>query len=408
LVKGTFPKAGVSNHDQVEDIYPATVTQEGILLSQLKHPGAYVPHAMFEVTHGTISSSPVDARRLADSWGKVVDRHAVLRTVFVDSLCPGSIFNQLVLKESNNDIVILNCEDEEEALRILDESTLKAGDHPKPLHQFTICVTVSGKVYLKMEMSHAIIDGGSAAILLKDLALAYDYLLPEGPGPLYSDYIQFTNRLEGEAEFWKDHLRGIQPCYLPRLNHQSEPERRLYAADVQFSRFPELHVLCEANDVTLANVMHAAWGLVLSAYTGSDDICFGYLSAGRDAPVNGIQNAVGLFINMLCCRIRVRPEDSVVTLLQSVQQSYIDSLPHQHCSLAKVQHELGLGGKPLYNTAISTQNNSKASDAQEGSLHFKTLESHDPSEVSSKLHFSFITFVSFLLSSLEPFKFRLG
>ncbi|EEP79830.1 predicted protein [Uncinocarpus reesii 1704] len=383
LVKVTYPKAGVTHCGQVEDIYPCSPMQEGILLSQLRDTDAYLFNCIFEATLKQ-SEKQVDVEKLANAWQQVVQRHAALRTVFVDSLYKGGTFDQLVVKKVDSGVLFVNCHDSD-AIAKLNSIKLKDTNFkklPKLPHQVTICTTTSGRVLVKVEINHAVIDGGSVGVMMRDLAAAYEDRLSNGTGPLYSDYIRFIRDKSPDAEiqFWKNYLRGIEPCHLPKLNSEMKTKRQLSVFEVKFDRFPELHELCEKTNVTLANVMHTAWAFVLRTYTESDDVCFGYLSAGRDAPVDGIQETVGAFINMLCCRVRFSPSSSIHDVLRKVQDDYLDSLPHQRCSLAQVQHELGLARKALYNTALSIQNHSQSKDAVEENLTFETLSAHDPSE----------------------------
>lgn len=384
LSKSAFPRAGVSSRDQVEDIYPCSPIQEGILLSQLRDPDSYVFHTSFEVTSAK-GSKRIDAQKLGRAWQQVVDRHAALRTVFIDSPCRGVTFCQLVVKEVNSGAIHIssdssNAMDKMKTIRLKDNNGKK---RPQLPHQITICSRSDGGVIIKMEINHAVIDGGSVSILMADLAAAYEGRLPTGQGPLYSDYILFirSQSTAGEIKFWKNYLGGLKPCHLPRLGSVSGTQKQLRTTFVKFERYPELQAMCEQQKVTMSNVMHAAWAVVLRAYVGSDDVCFGYLSAGRDAPVNGIQETIGAFINMLCCRVVFSPGASFHEIFRKVQEDYLDSLPYQRCSLAEVQHELGLAGKPLYNTAISSQNHAKSSDAVEEGILFEPLGGHDPSEV---------------------------
>ncbi|KAM5489397.1 NRPS cluster protein [Microsporum audouinii] len=382
LVKSTFPRVGVANRDQVEDIYPCSPIQEGILLSQLRDPESYVFNTSFEVK--SAQGNGIDAQKLGRAWQKVVDRHAALRTVFIDSPCRGVTFCQLVVKEADSGVIHIsssnsNAMDKLHNIRLKDMNGKK---RPQLPHQLTICSKSDGSVVIKIEINHAVIDGGSVSILMADLVAAYENRLPIGPGPLYSDYIRFirSQSTVDEVRFWKGYLQGLKPCHLPRLNSLPNVQKQLRTTLVKFERYSELQSLCEQQKVTMANVMHAAWAVVLRAYVGSDDVCFGYLSAGRDAPVNGIQETIGAFINMLCCRVVFSPRASFHEIFRKVQDDYLDSLPYQRCSLAEVQHELGLSGKPLYNTAISTQNHAKSGDAVKESIIFEPLGGHDPSE----------------------------
>jgi hypothetical protein len=237
---------------------------------------------------------------------------------------------------------------------------------------------------MKLEVNHAAVDGGSLAIVLHELASAYLGTLQSTPGPLYSDYVRYINSLPAQegTEYWMRHLSGLQPCYFPKLNTSSNGARTLRSAVLPFNRYAELRQLSERTHVTLANIMHAAWAFVLRKYTERDDVCFGYLTAGRDAPVEDIGHTVGTLINMLCCRVQISSSQTLEDVFRIAQDEHLQSVPYQHCSLARVQHELGLAGKPLYNTSISIQNHGEGGTVKDTIL-FGMEEGHDPSEVST-------------------------
>jgi non-ribosomal peptide synthase protein (TIGR01720 family) len=390
LLKESFPKAGIAHRDQVEDIYPCSPVQEGILLRQLRDPNLYLFHAIFEIKHANPGFA-VNVQRLREAWQKVVNRHAVLRTVFVDSICKGGAFDQIVFKKVESGIIQVECDDSDAFMELnsIKIREKNANRTPRLPHQVTFCTTSTGRLLIKMEIDHAVIDGMSTPVLLRDLASAYHGRLSEGNGPLYSDYIRYIGSQPATADitFWKEYLQGIQPCHFPRLKQNPLEERQQGHLKMEFNLWPELQKLCESQSITLAAVLQAAWALILRSYTSSDDVCFGYLSAGRDAPVNEIQDAVGVFINMLCCRVQFKPAQLLKEVPEKVRDEYFRSIRHQQCSLAEIQHELGLQGKALFNTALSIQNHSRSSMSEEGSLVFEPQMVYDPSEVSEKSAF---------------------
>ncbi|OGE56404.1 hypothetical protein PENARI_c003G09293 [Penicillium arizonense] len=381
LTTSTFRKAGIRSTDDVEDIFPCSPMQEGLLLSQLRDPSAYMFHTVFEIKDA--KGGKVDAEKLAQSWQAIVDRHPVLRTIFVDSSYTGGSFDQLVLKKVTSSILRVECHDSqvEEKLAAISLRDMNAMRQSKLSHQVTICKTITARVILKLEINHAIIDGGSVDILLRDLPLAYERKLPEGSGPCFSDYIKFI-RTQSQSEaldHWKQYLGGVRPCH---VSHSADFgfKRELKGVMMNFQRFPELLKFCEQSSVTLANLTLSAWAIVLRQFTQSDDVCFGYLSAGRDAPVNGIQDMVGIFINMLCCRVQFSGQETLINLSKSVQDDYFKCIPHQSCSLASIQHELGWQGRSLFNTTLSIQNHSVAGGSKDKGLSFDLQHAHDPSE----------------------------
>lgn len=388
LTSRVLPRAGIDfSSAQIQDIYPCTPVQEGMLISQLRDLGAYQVRAVYQVRH---SSGPVSPERLAKAWKHVVDRHAALRTVFVEGIQRGSVFDQVVLDDVDCEVNILRGDTEEQVQ--LSSSEKK----PRLPHKLTITCDSAGRVTMRLNANHAILDGGSLAIIIEELTLAYAKTLSDSPGPLYSDYIRYsTSTARNDKEYWRGHLTGVTPCYFPKLSPgaHSKYTRALRALDLPFGRFPDLRRLSEQTSVTLANVVHAAWAIVLRKYTASEDTSFGYLTTDRDAPLKGIDRTVGTLINMLCFRTIVSSDASLEDMLASAQDRHLRNAQYRRCSLASVQHELGLAGKALYNTSISIQNHMGTGDAgaeeEKVGLVFDMQEAHDPSEVSSRLSSAF-------------------
>ncbi|KAL4741425.1 hypothetical protein BDV11DRAFT_168207 [Aspergillus similis] len=356
LTANVLPRLGLGSWRQVEDIYPCSPTQEGILFSQLRDPHEYIFNAIFELRESG-NEGGIDLARLKNAWSAVVSRHPVLRTVFIDSCCKEGSFDQIVLKEARDATVVIECDDLE-ALNKLEAVSLRSNKFSNLYHQLVLCKTSTGRVLMKLEMNHVIIDGGSTSILLKELALAYSNQHPPGPGPLFSEYIKYL-REESTAEaleYWKRRLCDVRPCHLP-VTANENGARQLGTHVVTFNRFAALQNFCEANSVTFANLILAAWAIVLRSYTKSDDVCFGYPSTGRDLPVPGIQDA----------------------------EDHITSLAYQRSSLAEIQHALGRKGEPLFNTCISIQNHSE-DKAEIAGISYEFQKAHDPCEYPMTLN----------------------
>lgn len=383
-------QVGVQSFAEVEDVYPCSPMQQGLLLSQTKSSGAYEVEFMFEVVQSKAGVS-VDMARLLSAWQQVVDRHAALRTVFVDSVSKDGLFDQIVLNRVDTSTILKSCgEAGDEAVTALKErQPMDHGNH-RPPHRLTVCQTSLGRVFYKLEINHVIIDAASMALIQRDLALAYDGALSTSPRPLYSDYIKYLceRPVHIAIDFWKGQLALVEPCHFPLVQSAHKETKCLRYMDVKLEmEIGALQVFCDKNSVTVPSVMQAVWGLVLRCYTGSDQICFGYLASGRDVAVEGIEETVGPFINMLICHMNMTANSRIGELVKNVQADYLAGLEHQHCSLAQIQHALDLAGQPLFNTMMSVQKTSSSSNIPDGdsgtpTLSFENIGSHDPTEVS--------------------------
>ncbi|KAL6714216.1 hypothetical protein ACLMJK_008711 [Lecanora helva] len=380
----SIPEAGISSIDDVEDMMVCAPMQDGLLLAQIRQPDNYLSYIISEVKPK--ANKTVDIGRLLEAWQKVVDHHQMLRTTFAYSVCKGHAFDQIVLKRAEGGAIHFKCADEKMHGEFANITLRGANRERRPTlpHQMSICTTASGKTFMKLELNHAVIDGTSVGLITRDLAAAYEDRLPE-QRPLYSDYVRHIadTPFEVAMGYWMDHLKGVQRTILPPMSPEPREKKSLNATFLRFDRFPELQAFCRTNELTLSNVMLAAWAMVLRRYIGQDDVCFGNLSAGRDAPVDGIQDTVGAFINMLICRVNFSDTSSTLkAIFKKIQHDFIESLPHQHCPLAKIQHDLGVtAGEAMYNTACSLQK-TQGSEEETGTdeIQFDEISGHDPTE----------------------------
>ncbi|KAI0848990.1 lysergyl peptide synthetase 1 [Daldinia vernicosa] len=70
-------KRHLGEDQAVEDVYPCSSIQRGILIGYTRNPSHYEEAIQWKIT----SNSPIDIDRLRTAWYQVVERHAVLRTV---------------------------------------------------------------------------------------------------------------------------------------------------------------------------------------------------------------------------------------------------------------------------------------------------------------------------------------
>ncbi|KAJ5770020.1 uncharacterized protein N7511_002071 [Penicillium nucicola] len=365
----------------VEDVYGLSAVQRGTLLSQQLNPESYQLRITCEVL-----SSPgleIDGQRLLDAWKHVTARHPALRTIMIESETEDGLFDQLVLKESNPRIEKWKTSSEDAFWQAQQEFTRKDNALEPPVI-FVVSTTNTGKWFITIDISHALVDGLSILILLRDLCQAYDGSLPRNRSVAFSPYIDYVQQLtvDSSLKYWTQNLEDATPCHLPILNDDLALEGQQGEVKMDIEEVDALYTLCAAENFTPATIFQAAWALVLQAYTGQDDVLFGYLTAGREMPVAEISDAVGVFINMMIYRMQLSPEATIASITQATQQSFLNGLPHQHCSVAEIQHAIGTS-KPLFNTIMSLQSalgEDIFSESAEGGIGFRVVAELDPTE----------------------------
>lgn len=386
MVRSTLPGVGMYNLDQVDSVYPASAMQNGLLLSQLRpgRAGAYEYNHVLKITP-RVPSATLDIQRLKDAWGRVVQRHASLRTVFIRTAGISGLYDQIVLSSMKPQVDTWECS-EEDAVRVFESQDRVQFREGKTLHRLTICEVSPSLALCRLEINHAIIDGSSIAALLSDFVLAYDEPISERPSFAFEDYIKYTLELPADTApgFWMGYLADVRPTIFPAMAFWEDAvatDGKLGAVRIDIGVDPiELSRFCDDKLVTWVNVFQLAWGLVLKQYTGMEDVCFGLLSSGRDAPLDGIQEGVGAFLTMLVSRMNFDQGTTLSLALQDVARTLVDSLPHQYFGLANIQHGLNLGNQPLFNTIISFHRDTDQEMHPGSGIRIEAMEGYDPTE----------------------------
>lgn len=374
----------------IEDVCPCSPMQQGLLLNQSRPDSSAYQHFNITQVAPRKPTGTLDPTRLAKAWGKVVERHSSLRTVFMESSAQIGLFDQVVLRHVDANVVIVECASDDEANDVFRKQDALSFSSGKIPHRLTICAVSENRLLVKLDINHAIIDGSSIVNLIRDLSLSYEDRLYPDPAFKFSRYIEYTRKLplEGALEFWKQHLDGLQPCIFPNLASFEEVPGQQAVEDTQinFSFTSEsLSKFCQRANLSFANVFQAAWALVLRAYTESDDVCFGMISSGRDVPLPGIENGVGAFLTMLVCRLVLNKDTKISHVLSKAATELVASLPHQHCGLANIGHAVKTASSSLFNTIITFNSDEEVPELQESSISVKNISINDPTEYALTL-----------------------
>ncbi|KAJ5999451.1 nonribosomal peptide synthetase [Penicillium sp. IBT 35674x] len=381
----TIPHLALEKYE-IEDVYPCSPVQRGILLSQAKDPHQYLDVAIWKIS--LANGQAVDIPRLQSAWQQVVDRHPILRTLFLP-VADRNHPDQVVLRGLQADI------------QICQPSTVsrhRAFSGTNPLHsrhKLFITRENDGSVRMELLISHSLIDGGSNPIIQRDLSLAYDGELSSEIPPVYRNYISYLGdkalQQQSSKLYWQEYVKDLEPCLFPKLRESSNGRKDdsclggTEAVVATLSLAEDVQGFCKAHGLTATNIVHISWALVLRCFTGTDDVCFGYLTSGRDIPVECVEDAVGPFFNLLVRRVNVPHTSTILSALTSTQDSLLDNLTNQHYPLADLYHAQGMAGQSLFNTLVSVQ--PFRTDQPSSNLIMAHEGGHDPTEYCLTLSF---------------------
>lgn len=340
-----------SKNKDIESIYPLSPTQEGILFHTLYEPESTIYFEQFKLTiHGNL-----DPGIFERAWQLLVKRHSALRTLFVWKNRKQSV--QVVRKEvnlpwSNLDWRMFHQQEQEIRLNSFLDSDRKQGFEldKAPLMRFTL-IRVADETYeFVWSFHHLLVDGWSWPILFKELFALYEsiqnsqqlYLAPSRP---YRDYINWLQQqdLAGAKVFWQQNIEGFTaptPLIVERAIGQSSHQQQnieVRSQHLSAETTTTLKSFAQQHHLTLATLVQAAWGLLLSRYSGESDVVFGTTVSGRPASLSGVESMVGLFINTLPARLKIPDKTDLLTWLGLLQQEYIEREQYSYTPLVDIQ-----------------------------------------------------------------------
>ncbi|KAM0582744.1 hypothetical protein ACHAP6_008640 [Verticillium nonalfalfae] len=275
-----LPALGIDSIDDIEHIYPAASTQEGILISQAKDPKSY--HSRL---HIVVSSNergpPIDVKRLQDAWRSVSRRHDLLRAVFIREFPGNSRIMQAILANPKLSIHVHKNATDLDVTRLMHTQLSPHYQQSGLQHHLDMLLVDERKANLILEINHAIIDGYSTNIIARDLKSAYEHV-DVSLTPSVSSYGDFVMFLDGQSreeglEFWAASLAGTKPCHFPgfptpfattgnaALNDEQKQRDQDESTTVKVPLLDTnlIRQFCQALEITPATVVQLAWAVVL-------------------------------------------------------------------------------------------------------------------------------------------------
>ncbi|MDT5270271.1 MAG: hypothetical protein QOH49_2457, partial [Acidobacteriota bacterium] len=340
------------NTTNVEAIYPLSPMQEGLLFHSLYAPRSEAYFIQFNYTF----RGRLDVPAFKQAWQRVVERHAVLRTLFtwersdkMFQVVRGKI--QLPWQDLDWRGVPLD-EQEIRLLRFLEEDRARGFDLSQaPLMRLTLIHSQESTYDFVVDIHHLLLDGWSVALVLNEVFAFYEAFrkgqdVRVEPARPYRDYIQWLQRQDTAAaeSYWRETLSGFTrptPLNFGRGAVQEEGETTPVYGEQELQLSEEataaLQRLARQHRLTLNTLTQGAWGLLLSRYSGESDVVYGAVMSGRPAELAGVETMVGLFINTLPVRVRVDGERSVAEWLQGLQAEQVEMRRYEYSPLAQVQ-----------------------------------------------------------------------
>ncbi|KAK5626540.1 hypothetical protein RRF57_002255 [Xylaria bambusicola] len=259
----------------IDNIYPCTPMQSGLMAASLQRPGMYICEMSLS-TRGQLDRSAFDV-----AWSQLVALEPIFRTRL--AMIPDYGMFQVVL----------------------------APEYPVDSEEIYPChMGIGSQLWqyafeesaVRFRIHHSILDGAQVLLMLDKLGTLYDKQIQSNetlPPQVSIDVMcgtPFTHflhsilqdiPLSNSRSFWLSTMKDQSPTDYPTVTSAAPKysAHRTLSSTIQWN-FRELAAKCNVPPGTL---LGALWSLVYSGFTDATTVVYGMVHSGRDADVDGIE-----------------------------------------------------------------------------------------------------------------------
>ncbi|MFM0381669.1 AMP-binding protein, partial [Paraburkholderia strydomiana] len=376
--------------EHVEDVYPATPLQSGLLYHTLaeSQQGAYL-NQMRATLSGTLDVAAMHA-----AWQAALARHAILRTGFAwqhGGSVMQIVHRSIALPFETHDWSAAPDYDARLAdWRARDLADGIAPDHA-PLMRIALFIRDARTADLVWTHHHLLLDGWSVSLLFAEILRDYR-LRTSGAAatfeqaPPYRGYVEWIREAANDPAteaWWRAWAaRADDPATLtaslgePRAAEPGAHARRCALDEALVAR---LHATARRHEITLNTLMQGAWAVLLARYGHRRQVSYGTTLSGRPAHLPGVERMLGLFINTLPVQVDVDASADLGAWLHKLQGELMELRHYEHTPLARVQQWSGRSGDALFDSIVVFENYPvDAARDGDASLKVESIDSVDP------------------------------
>ncbi|KAF1347597.1 hypothetical protein BDV97DRAFT_355553 [Delphinella strobiligena] len=296
---------------RVQDIFPCTPLQEGLLALTVKRAGDYTSQAVFHLLPGT------DEDTFKKACTVLVETTPILRTRIIDLPSQGLV--QIVVDEPP---------------RWVDSDPVTPIGLGTPLTSFRLAKddNQSGTTFV-WTLHHAVYDGWSISLMLSSLEAVYHQETPPSLTP-FRHFVEHIIQLDGPStdEFWRSQLGDSVPAVYPQHSTPSyQPQGDGTLAHVIND------LLWPNSDITPSTCIRTSWAILQAYHTGSNNIVFGATVTGRQAAVAGIEEIAGPAIAIVPVHVQLDWDQDVDQMTKKVQKQAVDMIPFEQTGLQRIR-----------------------------------------------------------------------
>jgi amino acid adenylation domain-containing protein len=352
----------LSDTDNIEDIYPMSDVEKGMVYESLRNEKLCIYHDQM-VQRKLFDGFDIEKFRLAVKL--IAQKHSILRTAFLLEEFETEV--QVVYKEIGDvvfykDLTGVQREEQEREVRDFMKGEL---NNPfrfaqAPLWRMNIYNFGNNEIVFVFQTHHAIIDGWSDASFITELHNTYLKLVqdasfkPELLKASYKDFIiqhEIDKRVDEVKDFWKNELAGFTRADL----FTSENDFKIYSQFLDAATYKKLEKTAASLNTTIKVISLSAYLCMLKVLNYENEVLAGLVTNNRPNCEDG-DKILGCFLNTIPLRMQVDGNETCAQLVTRVHRKIIELKNYEGLSVLEIAQALGSqanSGNPFFDMIFS-------------------------------------------------------
>ena len=359
------------NNAYKHETYPLAPLQAGMLFHSLASIGTGVDIEQIICS----IHEPLDVEAFQRAWARVVQRHAILRSQFEwkeiseprQVVIPGVPF-----KGECIDWKCLSTREQGEHLEAYIQKDRAQGFNMGQVPLMRLAIFELGKEEYKFiwTFHNILLDDRAFPLILEEVFTFYEAFTEnraielDDPRP-YRDYVLWVGErdLAQDEKFWRENLAGFTSPTPLVVGAPLAAEKKAMGSEGSVEiRIPEsltsaLRHLASSHGLSMNTLIEGAWALLLSRYNDEEDILYGTTRSCRRASIEGAESMIGLLINAVPVRVKIRKQTKMIDWLKQLREQHIEMREYIHSPLYEIQRWSDIThGSPLFESLVVFEN----------------------------------------------------
>ncbi len=343
-----------------KEYYPASSAQKRMFIMQSMSPKSI----SYNISMPILIEGQLDRVKLEGILSKIATRHEAMRTTF-------KFTEGVLLQKIHKDIAfrITYIEMRESEVEAFFQRFVRPFDLSKlPLFRVALVKIAHQKHILLLDMHHAISDGTSLGILIREFVELYEGCELPKQKIQYRDYVDWQNKLlengiiKKQEEYWMNEFKEPAPVLqIPNDYYKSEisdSQGGNVSMGINEELTTGLKKIAKRTGSTLYMILLAAYSILLQKHTGIEDITVGSPIAAR--PHADLQNIMGMFVNTVAMRSFPNRDKTLAAFLEEVRNKCLKTYENQDYQFDDLVNKVGvqrdITSNPLFSTLFVLQN----------------------------------------------------